>query len=67
MEATIIAEKGNYLLVARGERFAVIERRNNRLCKRSVFIRCGFQHALSRISWALIPVRARSINLLHPR
>jgi hypothetical protein len=31
MEATIIAEKGNYLLVAQGERFAVIERRNNRL------------------------------------
>jgi hypothetical protein len=31
MEVTIIAEKGTYLMVSRGDRFAVIERRNNRL------------------------------------
>lgn len=31
MTPIIAEEKGNYLLVARGDRFAVIERRNNRL------------------------------------
>ena len=31
MDVTIAAEKGTYLMVARGDRFAVIERRNNRL------------------------------------
>jgi hypothetical protein len=29
--ATILEEKGSHLLIARGDRFAVIERRNNRL------------------------------------
>ncbi|MBV8141839.1 MAG: hypothetical protein JOZ60_07335 [Verrucomicrobia bacterium] len=31
MDATIIEEKGTHLLIARGDRFAIIERRNNRL------------------------------------
>ena len=31
MGMSIAAEKENYLLVARGNRFAVVERRNNRL------------------------------------
>jgi hypothetical protein len=31
MNVTIAAEQENYLLVARGDRFAVMERRNNRL------------------------------------
>jgi hypothetical protein len=31
MYVTIVAEQQNYLLVARGDRFAVIERRNGRV------------------------------------
>jgi hypothetical protein len=31
MNATIVEEKGTHLLIARGGRFAIIERRNNRL------------------------------------
>jgi len=31
MGATIVEETGTHLLIARGERFAVIERRNDRL------------------------------------
>ncbi len=31
MNATIIEEKGTHLLIARGDRFAIVERRNNRL------------------------------------
>jgi hypothetical protein len=31
MNVTIVAETGTYLLVARDNRFAVVERRNNRL------------------------------------
>ncbi|MDQ2802473.1 MAG: hypothetical protein M3Y41_07235 [Pseudomonadota bacterium] len=31
MNATIVAEKGTHLLIARGDRFVVVERRNNRL------------------------------------
>ena len=31
MNATIVAERGTHLLVARGDRFAIVERRNNRL------------------------------------
>jgi hypothetical protein len=31
MNATIVEEKGTHLLIARGDRFAVVERRNNRL------------------------------------
>ena len=31
MNATIIEEKGTHLLIARGDRFTVVERRNNRL------------------------------------
>jgi hypothetical protein len=30
MDVTIITEQGTHLLIARGDRFAVIERRNNR-------------------------------------
>jgi hypothetical protein len=31
MNATIVEEKGTHLLIRRGDRFAIIERRNNRL------------------------------------
>ena len=31
MNATVVEEKGTHMLIARGDRFAVIERRNNRL------------------------------------
>ena len=31
MGVSITAENGNYLLVARGNRFAIVERRNNRV------------------------------------
>ncbi len=31
MNATIIEEGGSFLLIARGDRFAIIERRNNHL------------------------------------
>ncbi|MBV8397727.1 MAG: hypothetical protein JOZ58_01135 [Acetobacteraceae bacterium] len=31
MNATIVEEKGTHLLMRRGDRFAIIERRNNRL------------------------------------
>jgi hypothetical protein len=31
MDVTIIAEQGTHLLIGRGDRFAIIERRNNRL------------------------------------
>jgi hypothetical protein len=31
MDVTIAAENGNFLMVARGDRFSVIERRNNSL------------------------------------
>jgi hypothetical protein len=31
MNATIVEEKGTHLLIAQGQRFAIIERRNNRL------------------------------------
>jgi hypothetical protein len=31
MNATIAEEKGTHMLIARGDRFAVVERRNNRL------------------------------------
>ena len=31
MNATVVAERGTHLLVARGDRFAIVERRNNRL------------------------------------
>jgi hypothetical protein len=31
MNVTIVAEKGTYLLVARNDRFALVERRNSRL------------------------------------
>ena len=31
MNATVVEEKGTHLLIARGGRFAIIERRNNRL------------------------------------
>lgn len=31
MDVTIVADQGTHLLIGRGERFAIIERRNNRL------------------------------------
>jgi hypothetical protein len=31
METTVAEERGNYLLLARGERFVIVERRNDRL------------------------------------
>jgi hypothetical protein len=31
MDVTIIAEQGTHLLIGRGDRFAIMERRNNRL------------------------------------
>jgi hypothetical protein len=31
MNATVAEEKGTHLLIARGDRFVVVERRNNRL------------------------------------
>jgi hypothetical protein len=31
MNATVVEEKGTHMLIGRGDRFAVIERRNNRL------------------------------------
>jgi hypothetical protein len=35
MDVTIITEQGTHLLIARGDRFAVIERRNNRFYTRA--------------------------------
>jgi hypothetical protein len=31
MNATVVAERGTHLLIARGDRFAIVERRNGRL------------------------------------
>ncbi len=32
MNASIVEERGSYLLIVQGDRFAVVERRNNHFC-----------------------------------